>query len=67
MFDWNSGIVDRIGHAGIGFPIFAENAFPPIPSESIMPLAGFAAARGEMNWLNPVSTAVMAGIVAACL
>src|SRR3546814_17002093 len=29
--------------------MFAENVFPPSPSELIMPLAGFTAARGELD------------------
>lgn len=29
--------------------MFAENVFPPIPSELIMPLAGFSAAREELD------------------
>jgi membrane protein DedA with SNARE-associated domain len=41
----------------------AENLFPPIPSEAIMPLAGFAAARGQMS-LPGVIAAGVAGSVA---
>lgn len=29
-----------------------DNVFPPIPSEVIMPLAGFAAARGQLNLIG---------------
>jgi membrane protein DedA with SNARE-associated domain len=43
--------------------MFAENVFPPIPSELIMPLAGFAAARGELN----VVLVVLAGSVGSLL
>lgn len=48
MFDWMMGF-QKMGTLGIVLLMFAENVFPPIPSELIMPLAGFSAARGERN------------------
>lgn len=56
MFDWITGFVESSGYLGIVLLMFAENVFPPIPSELIMPLAGFTAARGDLN---------VAGVVAA--
>lgn len=35
-------------YPGIAFLMFLENIFPPIPSELIMPLAGFRAGKGEL-------------------
>ena len=49
MFDWIANLVEKTGYLGIAFLMFAENVFPPIPSELIMPLAGFTAAQGELN------------------
>ena len=40
--------------------MLAENVFPPLPSEVIIPLAGFAAARGDLN-LAAVTAAGSAG------
>lgn len=52
MFDWITGIIDAIGAVGVGLLMFLENVFPPIPSELIMPLAGFNAAEGVQSlWL----------------
>lgn len=52
MFDWITGLVSALGYPGVFLLMLAENIFPPIPSELIMPLAGFTAARGELNlWL----------------
>ncbi len=47
MFDWITGFLDTIGPFGVALLMFLENVFPPIPSELIMPLAGYNAARGE--------------------
>ncbi len=49
MFDWITGLIDALGTIGVGVLMFLENVFPPIPSELVMPLAGFIAARGSMN------------------
>lgn len=49
LTDWVLSIMTTMGYTGIGVLMFIENLFPPIPSELIMPLAGFAVAKGEMN------------------
>lgn len=58
--------VDQYGYLGIAILMFAENVFPPIPSELIMPLAGFTAATGEMS-LALVIVAGSAGSLAGAL
>jgi membrane protein DedA with SNARE-associated domain len=59
VLQWISDLVAQTGYAGIAFLMFAENVFPPIPSELIMPLAGFEAARGTLS----LTGAIIAGIV----
>lgn len=63
MFDWITDIVSQGGYPGIVAMMLAENVFPPIPSELIMPLAGFVAAQGG---LNPVLV-VLAGTLGSVL
>jgi membrane protein DedA with SNARE-associated domain len=53
--DWITGIVNGLGYIGIALLTLLENVFPPIPSELIMPLAGFAAAKGDMNLAGAVA------------
>jgi len=48
---WIETIIQTTGVFGIAFLMFLENVFPPIPSELIMPLAGYSAANGEANIL----------------
>jgi membrane protein DedA with SNARE-associated domain len=63
---WVFSIVDRLGEVGVGFLIFLENVVPPVPSEVILPLAGFRARTGALNlWL--VWPAATAGSVAGAL
>ena len=41
--------MEILGAPGVGVAIFLESVFPPIPSEVVLPLAGFTASRGELN------------------
>lgn len=66
MFSWVLGILESGGYAGIFFLMILENVFPPIPSELIIPLAGFAAAQGELNVIAVILIATT-GSVVGCL
>lgn len=63
MFDWITGFVERSGYLGLLFLMLAENVFPPIPSELIMPLAGFTAAQGQLD----ITLVVIAGTIGSLL
>jgi membrane protein DedA with SNARE-associated domain len=63
MFDWVTGFVERSGYLAITLLMFAENVFPPIPSELIMPMAGFTAARGDLD----LALVVLAGALGSLL
>jgi membrane protein DedA with SNARE-associated domain len=45
---WIERAIESLGYLGVALLMFLENLFPPIPSELVMPLAGFTASRGEM-------------------
>jgi membrane protein DedA with SNARE-associated domain len=63
MQEWITNTMTSLGYWGIGLLMFAENLFPPIPSELIMPLAGFTVSQGKMNF----ALAVIAGVVGTIL
>ncbi|WP_093801028.1 DedA family protein [Streptomyces sp. Wb2n-11] len=46
---WINSLMDTLGAPGAGIAIALENLFPPLPSEVILPLAGFAASTGQMS------------------
>lgn len=56
-------LITSLGYTGIGLMMFLENLFPPIPSELIMPLAGFTVGQGKMEFVP----AVLAGIIGTIL
>ena len=49
MFDWILQIIQSLGYFGLALLMLIENVFPPIPSELVMPLAGFLAAQGKFS------------------
>ena len=59
MNDWVIRLIEQSGYLGVGFLMFLETVFPPIPSEVIMPIAGMAAAEGKMQfgWVVASGTA----------
>lgn len=46
--DWAIGLMETLGAPGAGVAIALENLFPPLPSEVILPLAGFTASQGSL-------------------
>ena len=65
MSEWVLAIMAKFGYLGIVFAMFAENVFPPIPSELIMPAAGFAAARGDLNILLVIVAGTFGSVLGA--
>jgi membrane protein DedA with SNARE-associated domain len=63
MADWIIRTIQSTGYFGIVFLMFLENVFPPIPSEFIMPLAGFMASKEEQTF----SGVVLAGTIGSVL
>ncbi|HSJ65207.1 MAG TPA: hypothetical protein VK922_15050 [Gemmatimonadaceae bacterium] len=49
MFEWISGTMNSWGGLGIALLMLLENVFPPVPSELIMPLAGFLSEQDHLS------------------
>lgn len=49
MGSWITDTVEAMGVWGVGVLMLLENVFPPIPSELIMPLAGYLTVSGSMK------------------
>lgn len=56
MSDWVVRLIEQSGYLGVGFLMFLETIFPPIPSEVIMPVAGVSAAKGQMSFALAVAS-----------
>jgi membrane protein DedA with SNARE-associated domain len=66
LTNWAKDVVESAGYFGVFLMIVLENVFPPIPSEAILPLAGFLAGEGTF-WLPAVILAATLGAVAGAL
>jgi len=49
MFEWITDVISSLGYTGVALLTFLENLFPPIPSELVIPFAGYAAADGRLR------------------
>ncbi len=58
-------VVEGVGEVGVGVLVALENLFPPIPSEVILPFAGFQADRGELNLVLAWVAATIGALVGA--
>ena len=62
---WAIRIMETLGAPGAGVAVALENLFPPIPSEVILPLAGFTASRGDMSLLAAIVWTTIGSVVGA--
>lgn len=63
MAEWILGFMNSLGYPGIVLLMIAENLFPPLPSELILPAAGFAAAQGKLNLMGVVLAGALGSVV----
>ncbi len=60
-------IVDQMGSLGVGLLILLENLIPPIPSEVVLPLAGFRSRTGALNVVAVWIAATLGSLVGALI
>jgi membrane protein DedA with SNARE-associated domain len=65
MADWVISTIEKAGYFGIIFLMFLENIFPPIPSELIMPLAGFMVAEGKLHLIGVIIAGTVGSLLGA--
>jgi membrane protein DedA with SNARE-associated domain len=60
-----SDVVESLGYVGVAGLVALENVFPPIPSEVVLPLAGFVAGRGDANLIGMIVAATVGSVIGA--
>ena len=65
IIDWIVNLMELLGAPGVGIAIFLENVFPPIPSEVVLPLAGFTVAQGSLSYPAVFIWSVMGSVAGA--
>lgn len=64
---WTVDLMERLGGPGAGLAIFLENVFPPLPSEVILPMAGFAAQLGVFSVTGAILWTTLGSVLGAWL
>jgi membrane protein DedA with SNARE-associated domain len=62
---WVTGVIVSFGYWGVVTLMVAENLFPPIPSEVILPLAGFLVWRGDLGFVPVLGVSILGSLLGA--
>lgn len=65
LSDWVTDVINKLGYVGVALLVALENLFPPIPSEVVLPFAGFVASDGDANYFGMVLAATVGSTVGA--
>src|SRR4051812_45898301 len=65
MIDWITSLMSTLGYGGIALLMFLGNVFPPIPSELVMPLAGFTTAQGDLSMVGVIVAGTIGSLLGA--
>ncbi|SDD36365.1 DedA family protein [Actinokineospora iranica] len=64
---WAVEVMDSLGGPGAAIVVGADNLFPPIPSELVLPLAGFSASRGTFSIVEALAWTTAGSVVGAII
>lgn len=69
MFDWLAtwvtNVIETLGYPGLTILVALENLFPPIPSEVILPLAGFLTGQGRFSFALVLISSTLGSLIGA--
>jgi membrane protein DedA with SNARE-associated domain len=60
-------VIHQLGYAGLALLMLVETVFPPIPSEAVLPLAGYLVGRGELTFVGVLASSTAGSVVGAML
>ena len=64
---WAQDVIEQFGYVGVALLVVAENVFPPIPSEIVLPFAGFVAQRGSESVVIMILAATVGSVGGALI
>ena len=71
MFDWLAtwvtNVIETLGYPGLTILVALENLFPPIPSEVILPLAGFLTGQGRFSFVLVLISSTLGSLIGALI
>ena len=67
LASWVQDVIESLGYLGVALLVIAENVFPPIPSEIVLPFAGFVARRGDGSVVVMVIASTIGSVLGALI
>jgi membrane protein DedA with SNARE-associated domain len=64
---WVLDVIAALGYVGLALLLIAENLFPPIPSEVVLPLAGFLVGRGDLGFWQALLVSTLGSVAGALI
>lgn len=64
---WVQDVIEQLGYLGVALLVVLENVFPPIPSEIVLPFAGFVALRGTNSVALMILFATFGSVIGALI
>lgn len=64
---WVQDVIEQLGYVGVALLVVLENVFPPIPSEIVLPFAGFVAQRGSDSVVLMILAATIGSVIGALI
>jgi membrane protein DedA with SNARE-associated domain len=65
FFHWLADTILALGYSGILLLMAIESSILPLPSELVMPPAGYLAAKGQMNGVLAVAAGTLGSVIGA--
>ena len=64
---WVQDVIEQLGYLGVALLVVLENVFPPIPSEIVLPFAGFVAQQGSDSVVLMILVATVGSVIGALI
>ena len=67
LAQWVQDVIEQLGYVGVALLVVLENVFPPIPSEIVLPFAGFVAQQGSESVVLMILAATVGSVIGALI
>lgn len=64
---WVADLIEMLGPIGVGVAVFLEVLFPPLPSEAVLPAAGYLAAVGNLDFWATFTWATVGSVLGSLI
>ena len=65
FLNWLVDTIGSMGYPGIMFLMFIESTFIPLPSELVIPPAGYLISQNQMSWTGVIASGTLGSVLGA--